>query len=97
MRDLHAGASAAEQDEAVAELRTALLAKLQQLAAVIGQIRRHTQSVDSLVERIEQAQGGRLSAEDARALRAAAATVASLLEVVDERGLDQHPSDVQAG
>lgn len=83
LRDLNTGTTSAEQTEAVAELRTALLAQLQQLNAINGQMQQHAQTIEELAEQVGHEQRGRLTPDDAKALRTAAAEIASLLSVID--------------
>ncbi len=83
LRDLHAGATDGERLEAAEELRTATMAKLQQINAIKGRLLRLVERIRYLAART-QGEHPVLTREDGAQLRNAAEDIATLVSVVDE-------------
>lgn len=82
IRDMHRGGPESERFEAAEELRTAAMSKVRQINAIGGQIKRQANLVLDSARELEQRPGA-ASAESTQ-LRNAAASIISLLGVVEE-------------
>ncbi|WP_313954077.1 methyl-accepting chemotaxis protein [Accumulibacter sp.] len=92
-RELAAASNDEEKDEAMRDLRTATIAKLQQLNAIRSRLLDHGRHVLDVAQRLQAAPGG-LTAEEGKSLEHAAKGMATLFEVLAR---EEAPARERAG
>lgn len=92
-RELTGASSEEQKDEALLDLRRAMIAKLQQLNAIRGRLLQHGERVLDVAQRLQAAPGS-VSVEDAKSLEHAAEGMAALFEVLAR---EEDPARASAG